>query len=122
MIVLAYYSGVNYLLELYFWLILGALALISITIFFGRPKESQYHKDIEMEILEGNIEVAGKEHQRLLEFFNIIFVVTNPIPIRYYVKKAGYDIGSPRLPMTEPDDQTKAILDESLKKYNIDLK
>ena len=72
--------------------------------------------------LEGNIEVAGKEHQRLLEFFNIIFVVTNPIPIRYYVKKAGYDIGSPRLPMTEPDEQTKAILDESLKKYNIDLK
>ncbi len=53
---LTYYSGVNYLLELYFWLILGALALISITIFFGRPKESQYHKDIEMEILEGNIE------------------------------------------------------------------
>ena len=56
MVVLAYYSGVNYLLELYFWLILGALTLISITIYFGRPKDSQYQKDIEMEIFEGNIE------------------------------------------------------------------
>ena len=55
MIVLAYYSGVDYLLELYFWLILSALAIISITIFFGRPKESQYYNDIEMEVLEGNI-------------------------------------------------------------------
>ena len=56
MVVLACYSGVNYLLELYFWLILGALTLISITIYFGRPKDSQYQKDIEMEIFEGNIE------------------------------------------------------------------
>ena len=64
MIVLAYYSGWNYLLELYFWLILSALALISITIFFGRPKESQYHKDIEMEILEGNIEEVESNHPK----------------------------------------------------------
>jgi|ETNmetMinimDraft_21_1059911.scaffolds.fasta_scaffold26954_2 hypothetical protein len=62
MIVLAYYSGVNYLLELYFWLILGALALISLTIYFGRPKGSQYQKDIEMEILEGNIEDVESNH------------------------------------------------------------
>lgn len=96
----------------------GGYGIVSVA---GHIVSSQI-KELIGHILEGNIEVAGKEHQRLLEFFNIIFVVTNPIPIRYYVKKAGYDIGSPRLPMTEPDDQTKAILDESLKKYNIDLK
>ena len=64
MIVLAYYSGVNYLLELYFWLILGALALISLTIYFGRPKNSQYQKDSEMEILEGNIEELESNHPK----------------------------------------------------------
>ena len=73
-------------------------------------------------ILEGNIELAGKEHRRLLELFNIIFVVTNPIPIRYYVKKSGFDIGSPRLPMTEVENMTKSILDSSIKKYSVDLK
>ena len=96
----------------------GGYGIVSVA---GHIVSSQI-KELIGHILEGNIEVAGKEHQRLLEFFNIIFVVTNPIPIRYYVKKAGYDIGAPRLPMTEPDEQTKAILDESLKKYNIDLK
>ena len=59
---LAYYSGVNYLLELYFWLILGALALVSLTIYFGRPKDSRYQKDIEMEIDEGNIEELESNH------------------------------------------------------------
>ena len=96
----------------------GGYGIVSVA---GHIVSSQI-KQLIGHVLEGNIEVAGKEHQRLLEFFNIIFVVTNPIPIRYYVKKAGYDIGSPRLPMTEPDDKTKAILDESIKKYNIDLK
>ena len=96
----------------------GGYGIVSVA---GHIVSSQI-KELIGHILEGNIEVAGKEHQRLLEFFNIIFIVTNPIPIRYYVKKTGYDIASPRLPMTEPDEQTKAILDESLKKYNIDLK
>ena len=73
-------------------------------------------------LLEGYIELAGKDHRRLLELFNIIFIVTNPIPIRYYVKKSGFDIGSPRLPMTEATDEVKSILDESLTKYTIDLK
>jgi 4-hydroxy-tetrahydrodipicolinate synthase len=96
----------------------GGYGIVSVA---GHIVSSQI-KQLIGHVLEGNIEFAGKEHQRLLEFFNIIFVVTNPIPIRYYVKKAGYDIGSPRLPMTEPDEQTKVILDEAIKKYNIDLK
>lgn len=52
---LAYYSGWNYLLELYFWLILAALLLVSITIYFGRPKTNQ-NQDIDMELLEGTID------------------------------------------------------------------
>jgi len=38
--VLSYYAGWNYLLELYFWLILAALLIISVTIFVARPKPS----------------------------------------------------------------------------------
>ena len=37
---LSYYVGWNYILELYFWIILAALLIISITIFFARPKPS----------------------------------------------------------------------------------
>jgi hypothetical protein len=45
--VLSYYVGWNYILELYFWIILAALLIISITIFFARPKAST--SSIEME-------------------------------------------------------------------------
>lgn len=96
----------------------GGYGIVSVA---GHIVSSQIKKMIEY-LLEGNIELAGKEHGRLLELFNIIFIVTNPIPIRYYVKKSGFDIGSPRLPMTEPDAETKFILDKSLEKYNSDLK
>ena len=53
---LAYYSGWNYLLELYFWLILAALLLVSITIYFGRPKATNQNQNMDMELLEGNID------------------------------------------------------------------
>lgn len=96
----------------------GGYGIVSVA---GHIVSSQIKKMIEY-LLEGNIELAGKEHRRLLELFNVIFIVTNPIPIRYYVKKSGFDIGSPRLPMTEPDAETKFILDKSLEKYNSDLK
>jgi len=38
--VLSYYAGWNYILELYFWIILAALLIVSITIFLARPKPS----------------------------------------------------------------------------------
>ena len=37
---LSYYAGWNYILELYFWIIIAALLIVSITIFFARPKPS----------------------------------------------------------------------------------
>ena len=53
---LAYYSGWNYLLELYFWLILAALLLVSITIYFGRPKATNQNQNMDMDLLEGTID------------------------------------------------------------------
>lgn len=47
---LSYYVGWNYILELYFWIILAALLIISVTIFFARPKPSTPSiQDIETE-------------------------------------------------------------------------
>jgi len=54
--VLAYYSGWNYLIELYFWLILAALLLVSITIFFGRPSPKTINENIDMELFDGTVD------------------------------------------------------------------
>jgi len=61
-------------------------------------------------IIEGKTHLAAKEHMRLLLFFNSIFWVTNPIPIRYALNRSGFSIGPPRLPMIEaPEDFNKKI-------------
>ena len=72
-------------------------------------------------ILEGEIENAAAEHRRLLELFKILFLVSNPIPVKYCVRKAGYDVGEPRLPLCGPDDATAAAIDAVVSGYTIDL-
>ena len=72
-------------------------------------------------LLDGSLEGAAREHLRLLPLFKGIFVVSNPIPIRYGVNRAGLRVGSPRLPLTEPDEKTAAFLDGLFDRYSIDL-
>ena len=72
-------------------------------------------------VLDGRVEEAVREHNRMLSLFTGIFVVANPIPIKYGVNRAGFNVGSPRLPLTEPDERTAAFLDELFSKYAVDL-
>ncbi|MCH8109049.1 MAG: 4-hydroxy-tetrahydrodipicolinate synthase [Chloroflexi bacterium] len=72
-------------------------------------------------ILEGAVEKAAAEHLRLLEIFKIMFVVSNPIPIKYAVRKAGFDVGNPRLPLVQADEATAAKIDAVVSRYSIDL-
>ena len=72
-------------------------------------------------LLDGSLEGAAAEHLRLLPLFKGIFVVANPIPIRYGVNRAGFRVGSPRLPLTEPDGKTAAFLDGLFERYSVDL-
>ncbi len=72
-------------------------------------------------ILEGDIESAAAEHRRLLPLFKAIFWVTNPIPIKYAVNRAGFDIGSPRLPLWETGSDFESKFDPLMDRYDIDL-
>ncbi len=72
-------------------------------------------------ILEGNLERAAAEHRRLLAMFKVLFVVSNPIPVKYAVNQAGFRVGLPRLPLVPPDEKTAAQIDGVLKNYTIDL-
>lgn len=72
-------------------------------------------------ILEGDIESAAAEHRRLFDVFKILFIVSNPIPVKYCVGKAGFGVGQPRLPLVPPDEDTAAAIDAVVSRYNIDL-
>ncbi|HKI83809.1 MAG TPA: 4-hydroxy-tetrahydrodipicolinate synthase [Candidatus Krumholzibacteria bacterium] len=72
-------------------------------------------------ILEGELEQAAAEHRRLLPLFKALFWVTNPIPIKYAVNRAGFNAGRPRLPLVEADDSFKQRFDPVMDRYRVDL-
>ena len=72
-------------------------------------------------ILDGQMANAVSEHKRLLLFFNAIFWVTNPIPIRYALNRSGFQMGPPRLPMTEAPEDFKNKFDPVMDMYDMDL-
>ena len=71
--------------------------------------------------LDGSIEGAAAEHRRMLPIFKGLFVVANPIPVKYAVNQAGFNVGKPRLPLDEPDEKTAEFLNDLLSKYEVDL-
>jgi len=69
----------------------------------------------------GRVAEAATIHRHLLPLVKAMFLVSNPSPVKYALNKIGFRVGKPRLPLVEPDDKTKAVIDETLKKYRIDL-
>ena len=72
-------------------------------------------------VLEGDIESAAAAHRRLLPLFKALFWVTNPIPVKYAVNRAGFNAGPARLPMAPPDDDFIAKFDTVMDRYEMDL-
>ena len=71
--------------------------------------------------VEGRTGEAAAIHRRLLPLVNALFVVSNPIPVKYALNQIGFRVGKPRLPLTEPDEKTAALIRETLQNYTIDL-
>ena len=72
-------------------------------------------------LLEGDVEKAAAEHRRLLPLFKVLFVVSNPIPVKYSLNQVGFNVGNPRLPLVPPDPKSAAQIDEVLQRYDIDV-
>jgi 4-hydroxy-tetrahydrodipicolinate synthase len=72
-------------------------------------------------LLEGDVEGAAAEHRRLLPLFKGMFIMSNPIPVKYSLNRVGFRAGNPRLPLIPPDAKTAAQIDELLSRYEIDL-
>ena len=72
--------------------------------------------------LNGRTDEAASIHRKLLPLVNSLFVIGNPMPIKYALNYLGFAVGKPRLPLTEPDGKTRALIEDTLKQYTIDLK
>jgi len=71
--------------------------------------------------LNARTEEAAQIHRSLLPLINSLFILSNPIPVKYALNYLGFPVGKPRLPLTEPDEKSKSIIEEALKDIRIDL-
>jgi 4-hydroxy-tetrahydrodipicolinate synthase len=71
--------------------------------------------------LAGDVVEASALHRRMLPLVNSLFVVTNPIPLKYALRKVGFDVGVPRLPLVEIDEKSALVVDQALSTATIDL-
>ena len=71
--------------------------------------------------LSGSTREAGQIHARLLPLVNSLFIVANPIPVKYALNAVGFNVGGTRLPLVDPDEKTAASISEALSRHRIDL-
>jgi 4-hydroxy-tetrahydrodipicolinate synthase len=78
-------------------------------------------KDMIKKSLDGRFEEAAKIHRYLLTLVNALFIVSNPVPVKWALNYVGFRVGKPRLPLTEPDEKSADLIKATLKNYKIDL-
>jgi len=70
-------------------------------------------------LLSGDNSSADKLIAELAPIFELLFIETNPIPIKYIMYKLGYGSGVPRLPLTKITDKDRAVVDDVLKRIGL---
>jgi 4-hydroxy-tetrahydrodipicolinate synthase len=78
-------------------------------------------QDMMNKLLAGKTQAAAAIHRHLLPMVDAMFVVANPIPLKFAMNQLGFRVGPTRLPLCEPDDKTAATILTALKQFKIDL-
>jgi len=71
--------------------------------------------------LSARTEEAARIHRDLMPLVSSLFILSNPVPVKYALNYLGFPVGKPRLPLTEPDEKSKSIIEEALRNLRIDL-
>lgn len=54
--------------------------------------------------VDGDVDLAAEMHRRLLPLFKVIFITTNPIPVKAALELSGFDAGGLRPPLVGATD------------------
>lgn len=67
----------------------------------------------------GDVALAQKMHVKLYDVFKTMFITSNPVPIKYALKRLGMDMGGVRQPLYEATEAQKNRIDECLINLNL---
>jgi 4-hydroxy-tetrahydrodipicolinate synthase len=78
-------------------------------------------KDMIKKCLDGKFAEAARVHRYLLTLVNALFIVSNPVPMKWALNYVGFSVGKPRLPLVELDEKSADLIKATLRDYKIDL-
>ena len=71
--------------------------------------------------LNGEVQEAANIHRHLLPLIHALFIVSNPMPLKWALNYVGFPVGKPRLPLVEADEKSVSLIKTTLENYKIDL-
>jgi 4-hydroxy-tetrahydrodipicolinate synthase len=92
---------------------LGAAGVVSVAAHVVGPR---IHEMLEM-VETGDVAAARKIHEELAPVFAVLFITSNPIPVKAALELVGRPAGPPRLPLVpatqDERDRIRAVLEEA---------
>ena len=89
-----------------FILALGGYGVISVA---SHLVGTQIKNMIE-KFLAGETQEAASIHRHLLPLINALFIIPNPMPVKYALNYVGFPVGKFRLPLVEPDKKSAELI------------
>jgi len=74
-------------------------------------------KEMITQFLNGNIEKSLEIHIKLFPLFKVLFIASNPVPVKAALKLKGFDVGGVRLPLVNLSEQELEVLKKTLENY-----
>lgn len=71
-------------------------------------------KEIELLYNQNDYQGASKLFIHQLPIINLLFIEANPIPLKYLMNLAGYEVGMPQFPLAELSERGKKIINEKI--------
>jgi len=63
----------------------------------------------------GDVKKATEIHLRLMPLFKVLFITSNPSPVKYALELIGQPVGKTRLPLVEPSEAEKGQIKQVMK-------
>lgn len=69
----------------------------------------------------GQNQRAVEFHRRMIPLVDVLFIESNPSPVKFALNEIGFPAGGPRLPLVPPSDAAAATIRNELARHELDL-
>ncbi len=91
-------------------LAIGAYGVVSVAAHIIGPKMQAMIKAY----LDGQVQEAARLHLELMPVFKVLFITSNPVPVKYALNARGINVGGVRPPLAPPTADEEASLKKIL--------